>query len=203
MNELFDKLISNDYILGETDFIGVLETQALIEHDVQMFDTFSSSVDHYKFIKELSKIYSPSLMIKEYDYYMSYYYNFKRLFSSRFISSNAHTRSSDVLYVLYMSIVHPDRVSRNEFGLVSDLNYNALTFQFDIDRRYSFNQELCTKLTNLVIMDEYSDLSSMYLLDREYGEYESDDSIFIPNDVITETYEDLTFYPEITKIKFI
>ena len=166
MNELFDKLISNDYILGETDFIGVLETQALIEHDVQMFDTFSSSVDHYKFIKELSKIYSPSLMIKEYDYYMSYYYNFKRLFSSRFISSNAHTRSSDVLYVLYMSIVHPDRVS-------------------------------------LVIMDEYSDLSSMYLLDREYGEYESDDSIFIPNDVITETYEDLTFYPEITKIKFI
>ena len=189
MNELFDKLISNDYILGETDFIGVLETQALIEHDVQMFDTFSSSVDHYKFIKELSKIYSPSLLIKEYDYYMSYYYNFKRLFRSRFLSSNAHTRSSDVLYVLYMSIVHPDRVSRNEFGLVSDW-------------KYSFNKELCTKLTNLDIMDEYSDLSSMYLLDREYGEYESDDSIFIPNDVITETYEDLTFYPEITKIKF-
>ena len=199
MNELFDKLISNDYILGETDFMRLLETKSLIEHDVQMFDTFSSSVDHYKFIKELSKIYSPSLMIKEYDSYISYYYNLKRLFRARTISSNVHTRSSDLLYVLYMSIVHPDRVSRNEFELVSDLKYNSLTFQFDIDRRYSFNQEFCTNIKNLVIMTEYSDLSSMYLLDNEYGEYESDDSIFMPNDVITETYEDLTFHPDILK----
>lgn len=187
MSELFEKLISNDYILGETDFISLLETKSLIEHDVQMVDTFSSSVDHYKFIKELLKIYSPSLMIKDYDYYLSYYYNSKRLFRFRNSSSNVHNRSSEVLYVLYMCIVHPDRVSMNEFRLVYDLKYN------------SFNKELCTNIKNLFIMTEYSDLSSMYLLDNEYAEYESEDSIFIPNDVITETYEDLTFYPDTLK----
>lgn len=203
MNKLFDKLVSDRHISEETSLLGLLETQVMIEHYKRNFEIFEASDDHYEFIRELSEIHTASFMIKDYRGIISYYYMYKNLYRARNILTSS-MKSIDILYVLYMAVVYPYKVAMNEFRLTSEKSMYALTFQFDINRKYKFESEhMCTGIQTLLSSMEYDDQTMMYLIEMVYeDDYDENENerILLPDMIISEETEDLVFDPSIIKL---